>query len=384
MTSKNIAILGSTGSIGVSTLQVVRKLSRNFRVTGLAARRNVRRLAGQIREFRPRVAALADESLIPELRRLVRGVPTRLVGGAEGLVEVSTDSGASLVVSAIVGAAGLAPTYAAVKAGLDIGLANKETLVMAGEVMTAAAVKSGARILPIDSEHCAVFQCLEGHGRSEEIHRILLTASGGPFRERPRCSFKHITVGEALRHPTWRMGPKITIDSATLMNKGLEVIEAHYLFGAPFGKIGVVVHPESIVHSMVEFVDGSVLAQLGTTDMQIPIQYALTWPRRAVSPVARLDLTRLQGLHFHIPDRKKFPCVELAYAAGRKGGTAPAVLNAANEAAVSAFLAGKLLFTGIPRVIERVLSRHRSVKNGGLSAIMAADLWARETATSMC
>ncbi len=377
---KKIALLGSTGSIGVSTLQVVRKLHPQFRVTALAARRNVKLLAAQIKAFRPKVAALADTSLLPELKRLTKGSTTKLLGGEEGLVEAAVSSGADLVVSAIVGAAGLRPTFAAVQKGLDIGLANKETLVMAGEAMTAAAKKSGSRILPIDSEHCAVFQCLEGHGTPGEIHKILLTASGGPFRDRPAASFARITVKEALAHPTWRMGPKITIDSATLMNKGLEVIEAHFLFGVPYPKIDVVVHPESIVHSMVEFVDGSVLAQLGTTDMQIPIQFALTWPRRAASPVPRLDLTRLRGLHFHPPEPKKFPCLSLAYAAGKAGGSAPAVLNAANEIAVELFLAGKLRFQGIPRLIERVLSKHRTVKNPGLSVIMAADRWAREQA----
>jgi 1-deoxy-D-xylulose-5-phosphate reductoisomerase len=340
-------------------------------------------LAAQIRAFRPRIAALADTTLLPELKRLTRGVNVRLLGGEEGLTAVAVDSGASLVVCAIVGAAGLKPTYAAVSKGLDIGLANKETLVMAGEVMMGAAQKSGSKLLPIDSEHCAVFQCLEGHAAPEEIHKIILTASGGPFRDRPASSFKRITVKEALLHPTWRMGPKITIDSATLMNKGLEVIEANFLFGTPFSKIDIVVHPESIVHSMVEFVDGSVLAQMGTTDMQIPIQYALTWPKRAATPVPRLDLTRIGGLHFHQPNRRKFPCVELAYEAGRLGGTAPTVLNAANEVAVDRFLNGKLRFSAIPKVIERTLSSHRVVKNPGLSVIMSADQWARDKANSL-
>jgi 1-deoxy-D-xylulose-5-phosphate reductoisomerase len=377
---KKLAILGSTGSIGVSALDVVRKLGPSVQVTALAAGRNVKRLAEQVRAFRPRVAALYDTTLLPELKRLTKGVGTRLVGGDEGLVEAAAGSGADMVLSAIVGAAGLKPTYAAVLQGLDIALANKETLVMAGETMTKAAERSGSRVLPVDSEHCAVHQCLEGHRRSEEIHRIILTASGGPFRQRPQGSFSRITVGEALRHPTWSMGPKITIDSATLMNKGLEVIEAHFLFDAPYDKIGVVVHPESVVHSMVEFVDGSILAQLGTTDMKLPIQYAITWPKRSASPSPRLDLTRLSGLHFHPPDLKKFPCLELAYEAGRKGGTAPAVLNAANEVAVALFLEGKIKFVGIPRLIEKVLSKHRVVKQGGLTAILAADRWARAQA----
>jgi 1-deoxy-D-xylulose-5-phosphate reductoisomerase len=375
--TKKLAILGSTGSIGVSALDVVRKLGSGVQVTALTAGRNVRRLAQQIKAFHPRVAALADTSLLPELRRLVKGTTTRIVGGEEGLVEASTGSGADMVLSAIVGAAGLRPTYAAVQCGLDIALANKETLVMAGEAMARAAEKSGSRILPVDSEHCAVHQCLEGHGRPEEIFKIILTASGGPFRERPAGTFGRITVQEALKHPTWSMGPKITIDSATLMNKGLEVIEAHFLFRVPYTQIDVVVHPESVVHSMVEFVDGSILAQLGTTDMKLPIQYAITWPLRVKSPSARLDLTRLQGLHFHPPDKRKFPCLELAYEAGRKGGTAPAVLNAANEVAVALFLEGKIPFAGIPKRIERVLSKHRVVKGGGLASILDADRWAR-------
>jgi 1-deoxy-D-xylulose-5-phosphate reductoisomerase len=379
--SKKIAILGSTGSIGVSALEVVRKLGPSFQVTALAAGRNVHRLAAQVKAFHPRVAALADTSLLPELRQLTRGTKTRIVGGDEGMLEASVGSGAEMVLSAIVGAAGLKPTYAAVEKGLDIALANKETLVMAGEVMTKAAAKSGSRVLPVDSEHCAVHQCLAGRGHPEEIYRIILTASGGPFRERLASTFRDITVAEALKHPTWSMGPKITIDSATLMNKGLEVIEAHFLFQAPYSKIDVVVHPESVVHSMVEFLDGSILAQLGATSMKLPIQYALTWPRRVSSPSPRLDLTQLKGLHFHPPDKRKFPCLELAYEAGKKGGTAPAVLNAANEVAVAKFLAGKIKFVGIPQLIEKVLSKHRTVKNAGLSSILAADQWARAQAT---
>jgi len=379
---KKIAILGSTGSIGVSALEVARKLGPAVQVTALAAGRNVRRLAQQVKVFRPLVASISDTTLLPELRRLTKGTKTRLVGGDEGLLEASIGNGAEMVLSAIVGAAGLRPTYAAVEQGLDIALANKETLVMAGEVMKKAAEKSGSRILPVDSEHCAVFQCLEGHGRPEEIYKIILTASGGPFRERAASTFRRITLAEALRHPTWSMGPKITIDSATLMNKGLEVIEAHFLFDVPYPKIDVVVHPESVVHSMVEFLDGSVLAQLGTTDMKLPIQFAVTWPRRVSTPSPRLDLTKTRGLHFHPPDRKKFPCLELAYEAGRKGGTAPAVLNAVNEVAVARFLEGKIPFVGIPRLIEKILLRHKVVKNGGLPSILAADRWARSQAAA--
>ncbi len=379
---KKIAILGSTGSIGVSALDVAKKLGPSVRVTALAAGRNVERLARQIKAFRPRVASVSDEALLPELRRKVGRGPTRLVAGDEGLLEVAVGSGADMVLSAIVGAAGLRPTYAAVEKGLDIALANKETLVCAGELMTNAAKRSGSRILPVDSEHCAVHQCLEGHGRPEEVHRVILTASGGPFRERPLATFRKITLSEALRHPTWSMGKKITIDSATMMNKGLEVIEAHFLFKTPYPKIDVVVHPESVVHSMVEFVDGSVLAQLGVTDMRLPIQYAVTWPKRVTTPAPRLDLTKTQGLHFHRPDKRKFPCLDLAYEAGLTGGTAPAVLNAANEVAVAAFLGGRIDFVGIPRAIEKVLARHRTTRGGGLASVLEADRWARAQAAA--
>jgi 1-deoxy-D-xylulose-5-phosphate reductoisomerase len=282
-----------------------------------------------------------------------------------------------------VGAAGLKPTLTAIQKGKDIALANKETMVMAGEVVTKAAKKSGSKILPVDSEHCAVFQCLAGSNSAQEIHKILLTASGGPFRQLDKKHFRKITLKQALNHPTWRMGPKITIDSATLMNKGLEVIEAHYLFNAPFEKIDIVIHPESIIHSMVEYVDGSVLAQLGTTDMQIPIQYALTYPARGNSPVSRLDLTRIGRLHFEKPDRGKFPCVDLAYEAGKKGGTYPAVLNAANEVAVNRFLKEEIPFTRIPEIISKTLRKYRPLTNGTLDGILSADRWARQEASGI-
>ncbi len=317
---KKIAILGSTGSIGLSTLKVVQKLKPSFQVVGLTAFRNAKELAKQIKTFKPKMAAILDEDFFPQLKALTKGTSTRLLTGPEGVVAVAGESGAETVLTAIVGAAGLKPTLTAIQKGKDIALANKETLVMAGEVVTRAALKSGSKILPVDSEHCAVFQCLVGSRHPDEIHKILLTASGGPFRNLDPGRFFKITLKQALNHPTWRMGPKITIDSATLMNKGLEVIEAHYLFNVPFEKIGIVIHPESIVHSMVEFIDGSVLAQLGTTDMQIPIQYDLTYPARANSPVSRLDLARIGRLHFEEPNHKKFPCVDLAYEAGKKGG----------------------------------------------------------------
>jgi 1-deoxy-D-xylulose-5-phosphate reductoisomerase len=374
---KKIAILGSTGSIGISTLKVVQKLYPAFQVVGLTANTNIRELAFQIKKFKPRYAALMDESLVAKLKAMVKKTPTRILGGEEGVVAVAAETGAELVLSAIVGAAGLKPTLAAIHKGKTIALANKETMVMAGEVVTKAAKRSGSKILPVDSEHCAVFQCLAGHPPDREIHKILLTASGGPFRSLDRKQFHKISVQQALHHPTWRMGPKITIDSATMMNKGLEVIEAHYLFNVPYKKIDIVIHPESIIHSMVEYIDGSVLAQLGTTDMQIPIQYAMTYPSRAHSPVERLDLTKTWRLHFEKPDRRKFPCVDLAYEAGEKGKTYPAVLNAANEVAVGRFLAGKINFTEIPKIIEKTLKKHRPLTNPNLDGILLADRWAR-------
>jgi 1-deoxy-D-xylulose-5-phosphate reductoisomerase len=380
---KKIAILGSTGSIGISTLKVVQKLKPSFQVTGLTAYRNAKELAKQIRTFKPRMAAIMDWKFFPELKALTRGTSTEILAGEEGVTAVAGESGADLVLSAIVGAAGLKPTLTAIQKGKDIALANKETMVMAGEVVTKAAQKSGSRILPVDSEHCAVFQCLAGAPPAREIHKIILTASGGPFRSLDRRHFPKITVQQALKHPTWRMGPKITIDSATLMNKGLEVIEAHFLFGVPFGKIDIIIHPESVVHSMVEFIDGSVMAQLGTTDMQIPIQYAMTYPGRADSPVSRLDLARTGSLHFEEPDRKKFPCVDLAYEAGEKGGTYPAVLNAANEVAVERFLKGGISFTRIPIIIGKTLRKWRPLTNGTLDGILRADFWARKEASHL-
>jgi 1-deoxy-D-xylulose-5-phosphate reductoisomerase len=381
--SKKIAILGSTGSIGISTLKVVQKLKPSFQVVGLTAYRNVKELAKQIKTFKPKMAAILDWKFFPELKALTKGTSTQLLAGEEGLVAVAGESGADLVLSAIVGAAGLKPTLTAIQKGKDIALANKETMVMAGEVVTKAAKKSGSKILPVDSEHCAVFQCLAGSSKASEIHKILLTASGGPFRNLNKKHFSKITLKQALNHPTWQMGPKITIDSATLMNKGLEVIEAHYLFGAPYSKIDIVIHPESIVHSMVEYIDGSVLAQLGTTDMQIPIQYALTYPARGNSPVSRLDLTQIKSLHFEKPDRGKFPCVDLAYEAGEKGGTYPAVLNAANEVAVNRFLKEEISFNHIPKIIEKTLRKYRPLTNGTLDGILLADRWARQQASAI-
>jgi 1-deoxy-D-xylulose-5-phosphate reductoisomerase len=373
---KKIAILGSTGSIGLSALQVVRKLKPAFQVVGLSAYRNVKELAKQIKLYKPKMAAIADERCYEDLKALTKGSRTQILAGEEGLVAVAAESGADLVLTAIVGAAGLKPTLEAIEKGKDIALANKETMVMAGDVVTKAARKSGSKILPVDSEHCAVFQCLQGCPDPAEVHKVLLTASGGPFRQLDQNQFHKITLQQALNHPTWRMGPKITIDSATLMNKGLEVIEAHYLFHMPYEKIEIVVHPDS----MVEYIDGSVLAQLGTTDMQIPIQYALTYPRRAYSPVDRLDLAAIQRLHFERPNRRKFPCLDLAYEAGDRGGGFPAVLNAANEVAVARFLKEEIRFIDIPKIIEKTLKKFRPLTNSTLDAILKSDRWARELA----
>lgn len=383
---KKIAVLGSTGSIGTSALRVIQKHFKAFRVVALAARGGrVERLEAQVRAFRPKIVSVFDSTRAQVLRRRLEGLPLRVLSGEEGLRAAVLESGADFVLSAIVGAAGLSPTLAALEAGLTVGVANKEPLVMAGDLLTKAARRSGAVILPVDSEHSAVFQCLRAgtfHGNGE-VHRIWLTASGGPFRRWSREKIRRAGVKEALRHPTWRMGPKITVDSATLMNKGLEVLEAHHLFQMPFEKIEVVIHPQSIVHSLVEFVDGSLLAHLGVTDMRIPIQYAFSYPRRLETPVQRLDLYRLSGLNFEKPDRKNFPALGLAYTAGRMGGTAPAVLNAANEEAVSGFLRGRLSFWRIPWLVEKVLARHRRRPADSLGEVLEADAWARKVALEL-
>jgi 1-deoxy-D-xylulose-5-phosphate reductoisomerase len=376
---KGLSILGSTGSIGTNVLRVVDAFPGRFEVVGLAAGGNVARLAEQIVRHRPRIVSVADGSGLERLSRLVDLSGVRAVTGREGMVEVATHPGTRMVVASAVGAVGLVPSYRALEAGKDVALANKETLVMAGELMLARAREQGARLLPIDSEHCALHECLDGR-RIEDVRRLLLTASGGPFRNRPRESFSSITREEALAHPTWRMGPKITIDSATLMNKGLEVIEARWLFDVPASKIDVLVHPQSVVHSMVELVDGTVLAQLGVTDMRMPIQYALTYPERWPAAIPGMDFTRPLRLEFEPPDRAKFPCLALAYRALESGGTAPASLNAANEEAVAAFLAGELGFEGIAETIAGVLDAEPSTPATTLEDVLDADRRARERA----
>ena len=376
---KGLSILGCTGSVGTNVLRVVDLFEQRFRVVGLAAGRNVEALAPEVARHRPRIVSVADAEAKEALSRLVDLSGIRVGVGEEGMVEVATHDETHLVVAAAVGALGLVPTYRALEAGKDVALANKETLVMAGELMTREARAHAARILPIDSEHCALHQCLDGRSPGE-VRRLVLTASGGPFRNRPKETFEGITREEALNHPTWNMGRKITIDSATLMNKGLEVIEAHWLFGVDPSRIEVLVHPQSVVHSLVEFVDGTVLAQLGVTDMRLPIQYALSHPERWDAAIPGLDLTKPIRLDFDVPDRDKFPCLGLAYEALAAGGTSPAVLNAANEEAVSAFLDGRIPFPAIAECIREVLRIEPSRPVARLEDVLEADGAARRHA----
>ena len=386
MSPRGIAILGSTGSIGCNALRVIESLGQDrFRVLALAAGRNVKILADQIARHRPQVVSVESEHSAAGLHdeMVARGLLTpRLLIGEQGLVEVATHDGADCVISATVGAVGFVPTLRALEAGKRVALANKETLVMAGELMTRAAEESGAELLPVDSEHNALHQCLRGEKRSE-VRRIILTASGGPFRTRDKKGIAGATVVEAMQHPTWNMGAKITIDSATLMNKGLEVIEAHWLFGFSPDEIGIVVHPESIVHSMIELIDGSIIAQMGVTDMRHAIQYALTYPERHPSNLPPLDLAKLASLNFEQPDVDRFPCIALAYRALRTGGTLAAAMNAANEEAVHAFIEERIAFPDIPRVIEDVMNRHQTTPVTDLEAVLAADNGARAMARSV-
>ncbi len=384
---KAISVLGSTGSIGTNTLNVVSSFPAHFRVAGLSGGRNVAELAAQIENVCPEIASSVDERVSSELQSALRQrgyrmAQTRFVHGVEGNVEVSCHPASSIVVSAISGAAGLLPTYRALEQGKSIALANKETLVMAGELMMQKSREKGIEILPVDSEHNAIHQCLRG-GRRKELKRLILTASGGPFRDTPKEMLSAVTPEQALNHPTWRMGKKITIDSATLMNKGLEVIEASWLFGATPEEIHIVVHPQSVVHSMVEFLDGSILAQMGLTDMRIPIQYALTYPDRWDSPLPSLDICQLPKLEFMEPDQGKFPCLDLAYKALRAGGTAPTVMNAANEVAVEAFLSNGIAFHEISQIIESVLDSHLPQTASDLGNVLKADAWARDEARTL-
>ena len=380
---KKLAILGSTGSVGVNTLDIVQQHPERFVVVGLAAGSNIALLEQQMRRFQPSYVSVFDLQRAKELRERTSALGIEVFEGSNGACTIASLPEVDLVLSAIVGGAGLAPTLSAIRAGRDVAIANKEPLVMAGELVMREA-QSRVRILPVDSEHNAIFQALAGHN-PREVRRLLLTASGGPFRTLPREKFGEITVHEALQHPNWRMGRKITVDSATMMNKGLEVIEARWLFGVSADQVEVVVHPQSIVHSLVEFVDGSVIAQLGVPDMRIPISYALNYPERLANTLPRLDLTQIGTLTFEPPDLKRFPCLRLGFEAIRTCGTLPAVLNAANETTVEAFLHEKIHFIDIPAVIEETLQRHntRPIVDGDLEIILEADRWARETATSI-
>ncbi len=374
MTKKALSILGSTGSIGVSTLDVVRQFPERFEVVALAAGRNIDLLCEQIKVFRPSLVSVLDQHLAVQLQQRfqLQSHQPEVLFGREGYERVAACPQSRMLVSAMVGAAGLLPTLAAIEAGKDLALANKETLVIAGEIVMRLAKSKGIHILPVDSEHSAIFQALQGNHR-EALKRILLTASGGPFFAKTPDELAAVTPEAALRHPNWTMGRKITIDSATLMNKGLEVIEAHWLFGVPAEQIAIHIHPESIVHSMVEYIDGSVIAQMGIPDMKIPIAYALAYPERLPVEGPPLDLFRLRNLNFYPPDEEKFPCLRLAYEACRRGSTLPAVLNAANEVAVDAFLDGRITFLEIPQVIETVMKSHRVAPSLTLEAILKAD-----------
>jgi 1-deoxy-D-xylulose-5-phosphate reductoisomerase len=403
MKRKRVVVLGATGSIGESALKVARDIPERMEIVGLAANSNAKKLATQANAIRPRAICIVDESRRAELRENLNYAPEIFVG-EKGLCEIACLAEADMVLVAVVGTGGLRPALAAIEAGKDLAVASKEILVMAGEIVMREARAKGVHVLPVDSEHNAIFQCLEGKRSTlnaqrstsntesstlnverwtldvSDLRRIILTASGGPFRETPNEQFAEITPEQALRHPTWNMGPKITIDSATLFNKGLEMIEAHWLFGVEMKQVEVVIHPQSIVHSMVEFTDGSVLAQLSHSDMCFPIQYAVTWPERVPNSLPPLDFGTLRELQFAAPRYQDFPALNLARRAGDTGGTLPAVLNAANEVAVSAFLDRRMKFPRIWQVVDEVMNRHSSVAHPGLDAILEADRWAREEA----
>ena len=374
---KKLSILGSTGSIGVSTLDLVATHPDRFEVVALTAGSNLDLLAQQIARFSPQLVAVLTEELAQQLKGMLSGPRPEIVAGIPGMIAAATIAECDMVVAAIVGAAGLVPTAAAIKAGKDVALANKETLVTAGHLIMEMVAQQGVRLFPVDSEHSAVFQSMEGH-RSEDISKIILTASGGPFRTLPLEKLATVTVADALNHPNWSMGRKITIDSATMMNKGLEVIEARWLFDVPAMKIDVNIHPQSIIHSMVEYIDGCVIAQLGTPDMKAPIAYALSHPQRVATGVKPLDLTEFSGLTFFKPDLAKFRCLQLAYDALAAGESMPAVMNAANEVAVEAFLQGRINFTDIARVIEQTMAVHQPQRLSAIDEVLHVDRWSRE------
>lgn len=378
---KKISILGSTGSIGTQTLDVISHYPEQYKVEGLSGGHNIKLLAEQVRQFRPRKASVATKELAEQLSLEIPS-DVQVYYGEEGLIEIAAGTDAEFVVTAVVGSQGLAPTLAAIEAGKQIGLANKETLVSAGHLVTELANRRGVRLLPIDSEHSAIFQCLQGE-RQEQIHTITLTASGGSFRDLSRDELKNVTVEDALKHPNWAMGAKITIDSATMVNKGLEVIEAHWLFDLSYDQIEVLIHPESIIHSFVEFEDYSVIAQMGLPDMRVPIQYALTYPNRMRTPVERLRLADIGKLHFREMDFSRYPCLRMAFESGRIGGSMPTVYNAANEMAVERFLKREITFLDIERVIEQVMTEHEPVAFPDLTAIFEIDRWARLAARNI-
>ena len=378
---KAITLLGSTGSIGTQTLDIAAEYPDQFRIVGLAAHSNVALLSQQIRQFRPEIVAICDATRLEALKEAIADLSPQpiLLAGEAGIVEVARYGDAEAVVTGIVGCAGLLPTIAAIQAGKDIALANKETLIAGGLIVLPLVEKHGVKLLPADSEHSAIFQCLQGIP-DKSLRRILLTASGGSFRDLPVEKLAEVTIADALKHPNWTMGRKITIDSATLMNKGLEVIEAHFLFGVDYDQINIVIHPQSIIHSLIELQDTSMLAQLGWADMRLPLLYALSYPDRIPTRWEPLDLVKVGSLTFREPDHQKYPCMQLAYAAGRAGGTMPAVLNAANEQAVALFLDEKIRFLDIPRVIETVCDRHHSQNRSTptLDDILESDRWARQ------
>jgi 1-deoxy-D-xylulose-5-phosphate reductoisomerase len=378
---RSIVVLGSTGSIGVNALGVIRQLGEGYKIAGLSARNNIDLLLKQIREFQPEAVSVWEESDAQALRSKglkVNGKQLKVLSGLDGLIELAAWPSSDIVLSAVVGAIGLRPLLAAIRSGKSVALANKEALIMAGELVMAESKRWNAPILPVDSEHSALFQCLNGAG-AREVRRLILTASGGPFY-RYKKSLDRVTVKQALDHPTWKMGRKITIDSATLMNKGIETLEASILFGIPLEQVDVVIHPQSIVHSLVEYVDGATLAQLSWPDMCLPIQYALTHPARTPGRLAPLDLVKAQRLDFLKPDFRRFPCLALAREAGRKGGTWATVLNAANESAVHAFLAERIRFTEISKVVEKTLNKHSGAAHPTLEAVLEADQWGRRQA----
>jgi len=374
---KRLTILGSTGSIGVNTLDIVHKFPDRFEVIGLSAGLNTKLLKQQILKFRPKMVSVFNKELADSLQRELPNLSLEIVHGVEGLIQVATHPEVDQVVSAIVGAGGLIPTLSAIKTGKAIALANKESLVMAGKIMMEEAKKNHAQILPVDSEHSAIFQALLGH-QKEDVHRLILTASGGPFLDLPLSRFQEVTVKQALNHPHWEMGKKITIDSASLMNKGLEVIEAHWLFNIPVEKIIVQIHPQSVVHSMVEYIDGSIIGQMGIADMRIPISYALSFPHRLNLNLPPLDFSHVGALTFLPPDPERFPCLKLAYRSIEIGETMPTILNAANEVAVNAFLEGIIKFTEVPLLLQRVMEEHEVKSVRTIEDILRADQWARE------